>query len=267
MDKKRAFTLVELLVVIAIIALLMAILTPALRRAREQGRQAACASNLHQWGLIFTMYTGDHDGRFMAGIDEDWSTARYSWIHTLIPYYDNPEIRLCPSAKRTRNQGGKPPLAAWDMTESNPGELLFLKDEKYKFGSYAINWWVNDSDISIGAGLNKEDKWRRTGQKNPHTIPVLADGGFMLARPRHTDDPPPYDGLFAWGDGARGMDRVCTDRHHGGVNVLFMHWTPRKVGLKELWTLKWNRSFDVRGPYTGPAAEWPEWMRRYKDYP
>ena len=86
MDKRKAFTLVELLVVIAIIALLMAILMPALRRAKEQGRQAACASHLHQWGVIFTMYTGDHDGRFMPGIDEDWSTARYSWIYTLILY-------------------------------------------------------------------------------------------------------------------------------------------------------------------------------------
>ena len=263
---RTGFTLVELLVVIAIIALLMAILMPALNRVKQQAREVACKSNLHQWGLVFTMYTGDYDGRFMPGIDEDWATARYSWIYTLIPYYDNPDIRLCPSARRTKGQGGTPPLKAWDMNESNPGELSFLKDDKYKYGSYAINWWVNDSDISRGTGLDKKYKWRHTGQKNANMIPVLSDGGFMLARPTESDDPPQYDGKFAWADGARGMDRVCTDRHNGGVNIIFMDWSIRKVGLKELWHLKWNRGFDVHGPWTMPGASWPEWMRHYKDY-
>jgi len=51
MNKRRGFTLIELLVVIAIIAVLMAILMPALNRVREQGKRAVCLSNVKQLGL------------------------------------------------------------------------------------------------------------------------------------------------------------------------------------------------------------------------
>ncbi len=63
MRRRQAFTLIELLVVIAVIALLMAILIPALNQAREQAKAVICQSNLHQWGDIFLMYTDDNDGR------------------------------------------------------------------------------------------------------------------------------------------------------------------------------------------------------------
>ena len=52
MNRRRGFTLVELLVVIAIIAVLMAILMPALRRVKEQANMIKCQANLDQWGLL-----------------------------------------------------------------------------------------------------------------------------------------------------------------------------------------------------------------------
>jgi prepilin-type N-terminal cleavage/methylation domain-containing protein/prepilin-type processing-associated H-X9-DG protein len=65
--KSRGFTLIELLVVIAIIAILMAILMPSLQRAREQGKRAACLSNLKQLGLAWISYADDSDDKIVNG--------------------------------------------------------------------------------------------------------------------------------------------------------------------------------------------------------
>jgi len=67
MGRQRGFTLVELLVVIAIIALLMAILMPALNRAREQGKRAACLNNCKQLTLAWGLYADDNDDNIVNG--------------------------------------------------------------------------------------------------------------------------------------------------------------------------------------------------------
>ena len=80
------FTLVELLVVIAIIAVLMAILLPALNRAREQGKRAVCLNNVHTLTLAWMMYCDENDERLpRAYTDKD------GWIQDIPGYRFNPE--------------------------------------------------------------------------------------------------------------------------------------------------------------------------------
>lgn len=67
MNGTKGFTLIELLVVIAVIAVLMAILMPALNIAREQARGIGCSSNQRTIGVAYTMYAGDNDGSVCAG--------------------------------------------------------------------------------------------------------------------------------------------------------------------------------------------------------
>ena len=66
------------------------------------------------------------------------------------------------------------------------------------------------------------------------------------------------------------MMHFALKRHQTGTNVLFMDWTVRSVGLKELWTLKWHRKYPTNGPLTKAGGvqpgDWPEWMRNFKEY-
>ncbi|OHB81086.1 MAG: hypothetical protein A2Z38_06540 [Planctomycetes bacterium RBG_19FT_COMBO_48_8] len=66
-EHKRGFTLIELLVVIAIIAILMAILMPALNRVKEQGKRVVCESNLKTLTLTWLMYADDNNGKIVNG--------------------------------------------------------------------------------------------------------------------------------------------------------------------------------------------------------
>ena len=61
MHKRKGFTLIELLVVIAIIALLLSILMPTLQKVKKQARSVACQASLHQWTLIWSMFSTDRD--------------------------------------------------------------------------------------------------------------------------------------------------------------------------------------------------------------
>ena len=102
MRRTGGFTLIELLVVIAIIALLMAILMPALSKARDQGRTIACRSNLKQYGIALRMYLDDNQSRFPDA--HAWlQSASHKWVRrgemptgVFWPYVQALDVHMCP---------------------------------------------------------------------------------------------------------------------------------------------------------------------------
>jgi len=266
MRKQNGFTLIELLVVISIIALLLAILMPALQRVKKQAQTVTCVAHLRQWGVMFAMYTDEHNGYFNPGWDIGETAL---WMNALRPYYkDNWGMLLCPTARRlVLGDADWGTFKAWWRDVDLPG------GGQYRYvGSYSINSWTNYMTKDRG-DRKKEWFWKNTqGVKNTNNIPVFADATWHDAWARHTDTPPEFPDEFGWGDkGTSGeMKHFCIDRHDGFINSLFMDWTVRKVGLKELWTLKWHRDFSTAGPWTKAGSvqpsDWPQWMRGFKDY-
>ena len=180
---------------------------------------------------------------------------------------------LCPQATKSRGKGiprGDRPFVAWETS----GDI----------GSYGLNGWILNLPAAKqpqnrGNGWGRADMDPRTGGprhwytpnvKNANNVPVFADMWWADAWPLETDQPPPTETGPADTPGTNEMNRVCVNRHEGSVNSLFCDWSARKVGLKDLWILKWHRTFNTCGPWTkcgGVQPEhWPEWMGKFKDY-
>ena len=263
-NSPSGFTLIELLVVIAIIALLMAILMPALQRVKRQGQAVACQSNLHQWGVIWAMYTQDHDGYFPKAV--------LTWRDLVEHYHqdDDQEITLCPTATKLYTDGAVPPFGAW---EQNWGQAERDLNNRPYASSYGINQWVYDADAIVG-GRIMDRIWRTASVRNAYEVPCFGDCAITGATPNDDDEPPtrPDDVAYVWGQGGgpNEIRRFCMDRHSGFMNMLYLDWSVRKTGLKEIWTLKWHRQWNKANRFTTLGGvrpdDWPEWMRGFKDY-
>jgi prepilin-type N-terminal cleavage/methylation domain-containing protein/prepilin-type processing-associated H-X9-DG protein len=114
-SRRTAFTLIELLVVLTVISILAGLLLPVLARTRENGRRAACQSNLRQIGLGLQQYSQDWDevlvpdwfapdGTTDPGKTQAASTpgAEYKWMDAIFPYVRDEQVYTCPSATGSR---------------------------------------------------------------------------------------------------------------------------------------------------------------------
>lgn len=214
--KPTAFTLIELLVVIAIVAILAAILIPALGKVRERANESKCASNLRQLGVAVNLSLGDSKGLYPGLNDGSAPGVQIPWHTQLAPYvsgtsesgnrFEFIEVVNCPSA----TYYGKSPFSD-------------RKDTR----SYALNIFVFP-DIRVQP-TGKPSAFRTLGINNPAEVVLMTDTG----------QPDQYQGwgwpFFVFGAGippestipsayfpGYGSEEPCFDPRHGDrCNVLF----------------------------------------------
>ena len=256
--RRRAFTLVELLVVIGIIAILMAILLPALNKARIQAQTVACKSNLRQIHQGLLLYANDHNGWIMPPRETfPWVNqagypgymAYVSWNQFLAKYpnYDNAnagyvarraylsfKIYDCPA----NGENFAKPSSTW----IDPAA-----------GSYGLNGWMGGDAGNIVNGrftggnwssavFNAAGQWvyyyRLTKTFQPTLMYLAGDSGYY------------YNGNYIAGDGLQitvWSGIVIPNLRHGGKsNILFHDGHVEDLGPKELVTgndaanVNWN---------------------------
>jgi len=280
------FTLIELLVVIGIIALLMATLVPALHTARKRARAVVCRAHLRQWGTTLALYLEDQQGRLARSLDlpPGLSLLRGEYVnhrtdpntHRRYHAVETQGISCCPMATKPREDFSMRVIGPAGITlEMSAGGTFLAWEIRIPTpafrGSYGVNRNLfSPSMFSDSDSLRAIDVFslkRRDG------IPALLDGAGPNCWMIRADEPPPqYESSDAHGSliMATYDNSLCLNRHDGTRNALFLDWSVRPVGLKELWTLKWHGKFDTHGPWTRAGGverdDWPAWMRKFKDY-
>jgi len=257
MHKSKAFTLIELLVVIAIIALLLAILLPSLRKVRTSSKSIACQANLKTWVNAFMMYTNESDSCFPSEMPGSGGTLGW-WTIALKPYYGNEtKMWFCPLAIKAYSpvHNAKDPYAAWVVAVSQTDEL-----RPGDYGSYGINAWVYSRTKDVGgngtsATFSHKYAWKNTSAKTPNNVPIFGDCMWRGGFPEDDDTPQTAEDIRYVND-SESMGYFNMNRHGGATNLIFMDFSVRKVPLKQLWRLKWNRNFNI----ARPSPVWPDWM-------
>jgi prepilin-type N-terminal cleavage/methylation domain-containing protein len=287
---RRGFTLIELLVVIAIIAILAAMLLPALAKAREKARKAHCTSNLKQWGIIWYLYCDEHEGSFSAGNDVNWE--RGEWAYALRNDYKKKIfLTRCPSGNMRRAATPAPatgpeaqrPLydpessltakggavTAYTMPGPPNGwydpEAPASDPNRNQSFSYGINCWVynppNGTDVSAMQGRDPAKHWRKLDRAtHPSDTPMLGDCMWRGGGPDMTGQDgqlPTWNGQYS-GDGYE-FQHFMLQRHGKTMQLVMFDGSARAFRIPALWRLYWHNQWDIT--YGDRFVNFYGWMK------
>lgn len=262
MKKEKAFTLIELLVVIAIIALLISVIVPALKKAKDAAKITMCKSNLRQLTMGMRLYAEDNDGKAPSMTAGTSYFAGDYWFYDIAPYLgsdyyaQNPEddrrggmqTMFCPVAKRRPEDGE----SYWGTAEFDWRTTtgLDLDADSQAEGSYGLNMWLTPDFPDFQDLFPLERHWPNYSTTRGD-VPVFADSIWVGGWPQDQDYTPIEVGMtldsgIPWHDPGFQMGRFCIDRHGMAINVSFQGGNVEKVNLTGLWKLMWYRGFVPR---------------------
>lgn len=246
--KKSGFTLIELLVVIAIIALLLSIIVPALRLAKEKAQNIACRTNVRSLGIALRLYTEQSEGRLFSYLSGLYLNQLADQIG------DINKVRYCSTTLidetvTATTWGSSRRAWTWANGVSEP-----------EHGSYGLNGWLysypDPADFGWIESVPNLDKFAYPSTyqaPGSATVPVFFDSLWVDAWPKDTDTVPASLNLDQEADSPRDsgtdspvnnhMRRLMLRRHWGNANVSFLDGHVENVNLEDMWSLKWHREF------------------------
>ena len=152
----------------------------------------------------------------------------------------------------------------------------------FSYGSYGKNEWCTDGEWWDPAGAASLTYYfRNIRVKSVSRIPLHGDANWAAGFPLWSDEPADVERHNPVCGCGGEINRWNLNRHNYSVNFVFLDWSVRKVGLRQLWAVKWNT--ESEGPTNAPVSPWgninyvpnwedledpawPEWMKKSKNY-